>query len=900
MKRCLLLVVLQLGAAWIAFGQTRIYGALNPSSGEAKTGGYYSINADGTGFIEKEFDPNPIDGSLPLGEILKGSDGRLYGTAEQGGDFGKGVLYSVKTDGTDYKIVHYFGSVTDDGSNPNGKIVQLATGEIIGSTLVGGPDNRGTIYKIKTDGTGYQVLTSFNGSTTGGLPYGGVMLASNGKIYGTLSTGGNGTAGGVYTINTNGTGFSFMLKFNTGGGVPNAGLIEASDGLLYGTNLLDETSSPKQGSIFKVAKDGSGYSVVHLFSNGTGKNPQSDVMEGPDGFLYGSCYGDDSNDIVYRVNKDGAGFSVVHDFIGTGINQLGVELIQGLDGLLYGMHGSGLYRMKTDGKAFEKLVTFDTDGHSPNASLTVIGETFYGTFAQGGSSFLGVVFSFTEQGGLKHLADFGIHKQKGSYVSGPLTKTKSGKMIGTCELGGANDSGVMYSMDGSMSYTKLLDFPHLYDMTYYKGGLVQAPDNTLLSTGRGNGEEGEFIFSVKEDGTGFKKIFDFIPANGASLNPLMMGSDGFVYGTSNYGGAHGVGNLFRIKPDGTGFKVLHEFNMDNEGGAPGQLMLASNGYLYGTTSQYGTNELGTIFRIKTDGTGFQVLRQQDALNTIWYPFTEYKGALYNAAISGGNFNNGAVFRMNLDGSAFTILHSFDFPDGTEPQGGVSIDAAGNIYGTTSNHGTFDHGTIFHMKNDGTGFNVVHHFSRGLPVHQLLLVNSDGKQNQVVSFDPLPDKLTGDEPFELTATASSGLPVNFTSNNPDVATISGNTVTIKGAGTVTITASQAGNSNYDAASAQQSLTVYMITPAENGPGVSSAVTAYPNPVTNIVNLQYRSAPKNSGSITVQVLSSAGNILQVIKPEQVSDDQLRLDLADLATGFYILKISGLQMPIKVVKQ
>jgi uncharacterized protein YjdB len=82
-----------------------------------------------------------------------------------------------------------------------------------------------------------------------------------------------------------------------------------------------------------------------------------------------------------------------------------------------------------------------------------------------------------------------------------------------------------------------------------------------------------------------------------------------------------------------------------------------------------------------------------------------------------------------------------------------------------------------------------------------------KANQTITFGSLGDSVVGDPPFTLGATASSGLTVSYTSSDPNVATVSGSTVTIVGAGTTTITASQSGNANYNAAlDVQQSLTV----------------------------------------------------------------------------------------------
>ncbi|NBR97105.1 MAG: hypothetical protein EBT48_05830, partial [Verrucomicrobia bacterium] len=88
------------------------------------------------------------------------------------------------------------------------------------------------------------------------------------------------------------------------------------------------------------------------------------------------------------------------------------------------------------------------------------------------------------------------------------------------------------------------------------------------------------------------------------------------------------------------------------------------------------------------------------------------------------------------------------------------------------------------------------YSAATTVTQALTVN---KANQTITFSALANKATIDAPFALTATTTAtGLTVSYTSSNPAVATVSGNMVTLVGVGTTTITASQVGNSNYNAA------------------------------------------------------------------------------------------------------
>ncbi|MEJ0055567.1 MAG: choice-of-anchor tandem repeat GloVer-containing protein [Bacteroidota bacterium] len=350
--------------------QPKIYGAVNPVNQEIGSGGYFSINADGTGYSLKEFDPNPITGFLPQGEIMAGTDGRLYGTASSGGDFMQGVVYSFKADGTDYKVIHHFGSVSNDGASPIGNLVQLSTGELFGVTFSGGSNMRGTIYKVKPDGSGYVVVKHFV-NLEGESPRDGLILASNGKLYGTTSLGTSGASGGIYTISQDGTGYSVLHSFNSGSGIPFSGVIQASDGMLYGTTLLDAGSNPKQGTIYKVNPDGTGYNEFHLFASSDGANPQSGVIEGQDGNLYGLIFGDGAinHNIVYKIKKDGTGFGVIHAFTND-LHAQGVALAQTPDGFLFGMGQSTLFKLMPDGSLFQSLATFNGEAGSPSGRIT--------------------------------------------------------------------------------------------------------------------------------------------------------------------------------------------------------------------------------------------------------------------------------------------------------------------------------------------------------------------------------------------------------------------------------------------------------------------------------------------------------------------------------------------------
>ena len=147
---------------------------------------------------------------------------------------------------------------------------------------------------------------------------------------------------------------------------------------------------------------------------------------------------------------------------------------------------------------------------------------------------------------------------------------------------------------------------------------------------------------------------------------------------------------------------------------------------------------------------------------------------------------------------------------------------------------------------------------------------------------------GDAAFELTATASSGLPVSYTSSDPLVASISGSTVTILRAGTVTITATQAGNDNWNPATEEQTLT---ITPATIiGDEKEDMFSVYPNPTTDMLYF------KGEGSENMNVLIF--NIVGMKAWRGIVKEH-SIDVSELSTGVYILKISSKNKEDRIIR-
>jgi uncharacterized repeat protein (TIGR03803 family) len=202
------------------------------------------------------------------------------------------------------------------------------------------------------------------------------------------------------------------------------------------------------------------------------------------------------------------------------------------------------------------------------------------------------------------------------------------------------------------------------------------------------------------------------PDQGYDLRaPVIRGPDGALYTVARYGGPSGKGSVLRIAADGT-VTVLHAFATGgHEGKHPEQaLMVAADGWLVGTTSRGGGHDLGTVFKVSTDGQ-FVVLhsfgRHRDrGRGTPTTPLVQdAAGNLYG----GVGFYEGAIYRLAPDGQ-FSIVHYFSGKPGHETYpSGLVLAANGLIYGTTRRQFVHEAGTIFSIQPDSGQFQTLHRF-----------------------------------------------------------------------------------------------------------------------------------------------------------------------------------------------
>jgi uncharacterized repeat protein (TIGR03803 family) len=354
---------------------------------------------------------------------------------------------------------------------------------------------------------------------------------------------------------------------------------------------------------------------------------------------------------------------------------------------------------------FTNLVSFNqTNGAFPSAGL-IQGKdgNFYGTTASGGPGGNGTVFQMTPLGILNNLVSF--NNTNGASPDAGLVQAVDGNLYGTTYNGGSNNFGTVFQAATNGALTTLATFAFT-NGAYLIAGLIQGQDGSFYgTTAIGGTNSGGTAFQVTTNGT-LATLVSFNTSGSAGDSPyggLVQGSDGSLYGTTYQGGTNGYGTIFRLTTNGI-FTPLHSFTGTKDGANPDAgLVQGTDGSFYGTTFFGGANNFGTVFKFATNG-AVTTLAVFDNTNGA-YPqaglIQASDGNFYGTTSGGGTYTNqsgqgyGTIFKLATNGTLTTLM-SFDGTNGASPQAGLLQSADGSFYGTTANGSTNGYGTIFRL------------------------------------------------------------------------------------------------------------------------------------------------------------------------------------------------------------
>jgi uncharacterized repeat protein (TIGR03803 family) len=206
----------------------------------------------------------------------------------------------------------------------------------------------------------------------------------------------------------------------------------------------------------------------------------------------------------------------------------------------------------------------------------------------------------------------------------------------------------------------------------------------------------------------FNVLYNFDGTHGANPYGTLLVGDGYLYGTTAGGGAHGNGTLFRVNIATGQEQVLHNFAGPSDGAGPTGRLRWDSGHFYGTTGGGGTYGYGTVFQMDSHATVtvlYNFAGEPDGANPYAGVIPDSAGNLYGTTVNGGASGLGTVFRLNIQTGQETVLCSFtDGASGTEPgenpYGALVLDRRGNLYGTTYKSNGFPAGSVFRLSASG--------------------------------------------------------------------------------------------------------------------------------------------------------------------------------------------------------
>ena len=302
------------------------------------------------------------------------------------------------------------------------------------------------------------------------------------------------------------------------------------------------------------------------------------------------------------------------------------------------------------------------------------------------------------------------------YVSGVVSGLNGNEYV-KLENNGGDQLTVAYNANDEFTFSSTQTAGSTYDVT-----VASHAPGIACSVSNGSGTLSSNVTDVAVScGAGTERILHSFAggtADGADPNAgLVLDGAGYLYGTTDGGGAKGLGTVFKLSRTGTE-TILYSFVGGTTDGANplAGLSMDSAGNLYGTTEGGGADGLGTVFEISAGGA--ETLLHSfaggttDGANPVAGLIMDSAGNLYGTTEGGGADGLGTVFEISAGGTE-TLLHSFagGATDGANPRSALVMDRFGDLLGTTYGGGTSGLGTVFEISAGGAE-SILHSFAGG--------------------------------------------------------------------------------------------------------------------------------------------------------------------------------------------
>ncbi|MGA2416565.1 MAG: choice-of-anchor tandem repeat GloVer-containing protein [Candidatus Sulfotelmatobacter sp.] len=576
-------------------------------------------------------------GALPNG-LVADSFGNLYGTTQYGGTLDYGTVFKLAPKaggGWTQTVLHSFLGGAD-AVQPIDPVLDSA-GNIYGVAQYGAPGgcNGGcsTIFEVSPKGSGWVESVLYTVPPSVGYATGALLPDGEGNLYGASGDGSGGCS--VFKLTpSSGASWTLTTLYTFSGGNYTAqvnSLVMDDAGNLYGT--VSNTASAPQGLAFELQPSSGSWTekVLYTFSGGsTGGVPTGNLFLHNSNLYGATVSGGSCCGVVFQLAPGAGG--------------------HWSENVLY------VFPNAFEASAYPGLGGFDSQGN------------LYGFTLEGGTETVGSVFELTPNGKSwteTDLSDF-TGQGDGDYPTA-LTLGPAGEVYGTEEGFGLQNSliqpGAVFAVSqkagamGASAITQLYTFPFSDGDEPLAGLISDAAGNLYGTTWYGGRNDLGSVFELSPSGQGWKEnlIYSFGPPYDAlyfnvQAGGLAFDAKGNLYGTTGYGGAAHAGTVYELSPApsaGWQEKNLFTFTPASGLGQPvGSVVFDKAGHIYGVSAQGGTGKSGTVFEMTQSGGGQWTLK-------VIYSFAGYP------------------------------------TDGALPLSGLSIDSAGNLYGTTSRGGSGD-------------------------------------------------------------------------------------------------------------------------------------------------------------------------------------------------------------------
>ncbi len=296
---------------------------------------------------------------------------------------------------------------------------------------------------------------------------------------------------------------------------------------------------------------------------------------------------------------------------------------------------------------------------------------------------------------------------------------RAGNLYGTTEYGGRGYGGVFQLKHRNSAWV----FDPIYSFSGTPDGfnptdITVGPDGTLYGTANGGPRNNGIVFNVGPPAHPCLSAlciwreslpYSFSYTDGAGPASVVFDQAGNIYGTATAGGnpgcGEGCGVVFKLTHSGGSWtETDYAFTGGSDGGYPyGQVLLGSDGNLYGATRLGGAYGSGTVYQLTPSGSGWTETTIHDfqssaeGFDVYAGLISDAAGNLYGAAFRGGPNNAGSVFELtpSAGGWTFTLLYAFPGQFGAGCFSNLVM-AGGSLYGTTASHGVYGLGTLFKL------------------------------------------------------------------------------------------------------------------------------------------------------------------------------------------------------------